>query len=188
MTLFIIGLLLFFVPHIAPLLVSGLKPSLVARMGAGPYKGIYSLLSLGGLVLIVFGWMQYRELAPMVYEPPTWGRHATMLLVWIALILFAMPRSKPGKIMVIVKHPMVVGTIYWSVGHLLANGDLASVMMFGSFLVFALISRIKEKMAGDPNPRFISYRSDIVAIGVGTLIYGVLLLWGHVWITGVTII
>ncbi|MCF6302345.1 MAG: NnrU family protein [Devosiaceae bacterium] len=187
MIVFTIGLLLFFVPHIVPLLVPGTKSALVEKIGEKRWKGVYSLLSLAGLVVIVLGWRQYRDVAPIVYDPPAWGRHGTMLLVWISLILFSVPRSKPGKIMVAVKHPMVVGVIYWSVGHLLANGDLASVLLFGSFLLFALISRIKENFAGDPNPKFRSYRSDIIAIGAGTTLYAVILLFGHVWLSGVAL-
>lgn len=187
MVVFVLGLLLFFVPHVLPLLVPGVKTSLVSKLGEKRWKGVYSLLSLAGLVLIVFGWREYRDVAPIVYDPPVWGRHATMLLVWISLILFSVPRSKPGKILVAVKHPMVVGAIYWSVGHLLANGDLASVLLFGSFLLFALISRIKENFAGDPNPKFVSYRNDIVAIGAGTTVYMVILLFGHVWLSGVAL-
>ncbi len=187
MIVFILGLLLFFVPHITPLLVPGVKTSLISRLGEKRWKGVYSLLSLLGVVLIVLGWRQYREVAPIVYDPPAWGRHATMLLVWISLILFSVPRSKPGKIMVTVKHPMIVGTIYWTVGHLLANGDLASLLLFGSFLLFAVISRMKEKFAGDPNPEFVSYRSDVIAVGAGTAIYMVILLFGHVWLSGVAL-
>lgn len=187
MLVFIIGLLLFFVPHILPLLMPNLKPSVVSKFGAGRWKGVYSVLSILGLVLIVFGWRQYRELAPMIYEPREWGGHANMLLTWIALVLLSVPRSKPGKILAAVKHPMVVGTIYWSIGHLLANGDLASVLLFGLLLAFALISRVIEFRKGDPNPRFVGYRSDIIAIGAGTFIYAVILFFGHVWLSGVAL-
>lgn len=172
-------------PHILPVVMPNLKTSVIAKIGAGRWKGLYSLLSILGLVLIVFGWRQYRELAPMIYEPREWGSHANMLLAWIALILFAVPRSKPGKILAAVKHPMVVGTIYWSVGHLLANGDLASVLLFGSLLAFAIISRVSEFRKGDPNPHFVGYRSDFVALGAGTFIYAVILFFGHVWLSGV---
>ena len=188
MLVFVLGLLLFFVPHAAPLLLPGLKVAAIAKMGEKGWKGIYSLLSLAGLVLIVIGWMQYRELAPQVYEPPTWGRHVALLFVWIALVLLSVSSRKPGRILVIVKHPMVVGTIYWSLGHLFANGDLASVLLFGSFLAFAIISRITQAIKGDPNHQFVSHRSDAIALGAGTAIYAIIYLWAHVWFTGVALI
>ena len=188
MVVFIVGLALFFVPHILPVLVPGLKQTITTKIGADKWKGLFSILSLAGLVLIILGWRQYRDLAPQVYDPPSWGRHAAFLLVWIALILLSVPRSKPGKILSAVKHPMVIGVIYWSLAHLLANGDLASVMLFGLMLVFAMISRVSEFMKGDPAPKFVSYRSDVKAIGIGTAIYLVILFFGHVWLAGVILL
>ncbi len=186
MLVFILGLLLFFIPHFTPVLLPGVKSGVVASIGAGRWKGAYALISLAGLILIVFGWIQYRPIAPQVYDPPSWGRHATALLVWISFVLLSLPRSKPGRILVIVKHPMLIGVFYWSAGHLLANGDLASILLFGAFLVFTITSRISERLKGDPNHQFVSYRSDIIALGAGTLLYAVFVLWAHTWLFGVS--
>ena len=186
MLVFVLGLLLFFVPHSIPIFLPGVRNSAVASIGEGKWKGTFALLSLAGLVLIVFGWMQYRFEAPQVYDPPSWGRHAAALLVWIAFVLLSVPRSKPGRILVTVKHPMVTGVLYWAAGHLLVNGDLASVLLFGSFLVFSLTSRFSERLKGDPPHQFVSYRSDIIALGAGTVLYAVFVLWAHSWLFGVS--
>ncbi len=185
MTLFIAGLLLFFVPHMLPILAPAVKARLVGRWGERTWRALYSLLSFAGLILIVLGWREFRPVAPQVYEPPSWGRDATYVLVWVALVLLAVPRSKPGRILVIVKHPMVVGVFYWALGHLLANGDMASVMLFGSFILFVAMSRISEFAKGDPRHRFVGYRSDIIALGVGTAVWLLIALLAHVWLTGV---
>ncbi|VAW17651.1 hypothetical protein MNBD_ALPHA12-2327, partial [hydrothermal vent metagenome] len=92
----------------------------------------------------------------------------------------------PGRIRVLVKHPMLWGTFFWSAGHLMANGDLASVILFGSFLVYSIVDRVASYIKGDPNPVFVSYRSDIIAIVAGTVLYLIFALWIHGYLFGVT--
>ncbi len=110
----------------------------------------------------------------------------TYLFVFFAFVLFAVPRSKAGRIRVLVKHPMLWGTFFWSFGHLMANGDLASVILFGSFLVYSIVDRIGAFMKGDPKPVFVSYRYDYMAIGIGAVLYVFFALWIHGFLFGVT--
>ncbi len=186
MFVFVLGLVIFFTIHMVPIVAPGVKESVIAKASKSHWMRIYSLISLGGFVLIVFGWIQFRPIAPIVYDPPSWGRDVTMTLVWLAFILFALPRKKPGRIMVIVKHPMLTGVTLWAIGHLLANGDLASLMLFASFLAFALISRVSKIIKGDIEPKFVSYRSDIIAVIAGTVLYAAFVLWAHLWLFGVS--
>ncbi len=186
MTVFVLGLIIFFAMHLVPTLLPGLREKAIDKIGPMPWKGIYALVSLIGLVLIVRGWSQFRPDATDVYTPPEWGAYANALLSWIAFVLFSIPRSKPGRILVIVKHPMLVGTIYWSVGHLLANGDMASVLLFGSFLAFAFIDRVAQAIKGDPSHQFVSHRGDITGIIFGTILYVIFVGWVHVWLIGVS--
>ncbi len=186
MLIFVLGLVLFFAIHLVPILTPGIKENVVSKYSKSVWMRSYTAISLIGFLLIVFGWGQFRPVAPLAYDPPSWGRDVTMSLVWLAFILFSIPRKKPGRILVIVKHPMVTGVILWSIGHLLVNGDLASVMVFGSFLAFALLSRFSKIIKGDEAPVFVSYRSDIIGIVGGTVLYGIFVLWGHLWLFGVS--
>jgi len=186
MFVFVLGLAIFFAVHMVPIIAPDIKAFLISKAGKKIWMLIYSVASLGGFMLIVFGWGQYRPVAPTLYEPFSWGRDVTMTLVWVAFILFAVPRKKPGRIMVFVKHPMVTGVIFWSIGHLFANGDLASVMLFGSFLVYALISRVTKISPNAPIPEYVSPRGDIIAIGGGTVFYAVFVVWIHFWLFGIS--
>ncbi len=186
MLVFVLGLAIFFAVHLVPVLAPAFRDGIVERMGKSRWMIIYSALSLAGFVIMVFGWGQFRPVAPQLYEPPSWGRDVTMSLVWLSFILFALPRRKPGRILSLVRHPMVTGVILWSIGHLLANGDQASVILFGSFLVFALLSRITKFSSDVDGPQFVSYRSDIVGIVAGTVLYAIFVLWIHLWLFGVS--
>ncbi len=186
MFVFISGMVIFFSIHLVPILAPGVKASFISNTSKSSWMRIYVIVSLIGFLLIIYGWTLFRPVAPMVYEPVSWGRDVTMTLVWLAFILLSMPRKKPGRILVIVKHPMVTGVILWAIGHLLANGDLASVILFGSFLAFATISRVAKIIGDDPAPEFISYRSDIIAVVAGTVLYAVFVLWAHLWLFGVS--
>lgn len=187
MGLLIIGLLVFFIPHFVRMVAPSLREKAVARLGEGGWKGLYSLVSLIGLVLIVFGWRQFRPDAAIVYDPPVWGRHVTELLVPIALIL-NFTASKPiGRIKAIVQHPFLLAVALWSIGHLLANGDLASVMLFGSFIAYTLINYVAVRGRGEPRAEFQSYVSDIRAIIIGVILTIVIMFWLHPWIAGVAL-
>ncbi|MCF6326587.1 MAG: NnrU family protein [Devosiaceae bacterium] len=186
MLMFVSGLVLFFAIHLVPILAPNIKENIITKSSKSVWMRSYTAISLIGFLLIVFGWGQFRPVAPIVYDPPSWGRDATMSLVWLAFILFSIPRKKPGRILVIVKHPMVTGVILWSLGHLLVNGDLASVMAFGSFLAFALLSRFSKIVKGDEGIKFVSYRGDIIGVVGGTVLYAAFVLWAHFWLFGVS--
>ncbi len=183
MTILIIGLVLFFAVHFVPAL-TGLKRGLVERFGANGYQAVFTIVSLIGFLLIVWG----KSAAEFVYvyNPPDWGRHGTMVLVLVAFVLLAAYQLK-GRIRKTLRHPMLVAVAFWAAGHLLANGDLASVLMFGSFLAFAVIDIPLENARGpavefDPDPRH-----DMIALGGGIAAY-IVFLFVHPWAFGVAII
>jgi uncharacterized membrane protein len=143
MALLVCGLALFFAVHLVPVLPS-FRMRLVERLGQGPYRGLFSLASIAGLVLIVFGYGQMQGLVrgnPGLWTPPTWIKHVVLLLMIPAAILLV-AAYVPSRIRSAVRHPMLVALAIWAFAHLLANGDLASLLLFGSFLGFAIIDRV----------------------------------------------
>lgn len=179
MVLFILGLIVFFGIHHTRQLVPGVRDNAIARFGLQGWKGIYALLSFAGIALIVIGWMQWRVDAPDVYYPPDWGRHVTELLVLIAFILLTASSTPAGHIKQAVVHPMLIGIILWSVGHLFANGDLASVLLWGVFTLSSVWHIIAAEMRGDPHPRSKGWQGDVGAIAIGVILYFVFGYWLH---------
>jgi uncharacterized membrane protein len=191
-TLLILGLVIFLGTHSFSM-ARGSRAALIAKIGEGPYKGLYSLVSLGGIVLIVIGYGQYRAGGYIpVWDPPVWTRHLALLLVWIAFILFYAAYA-PGHIKARLKHPMLAGVKIWAFAHLLANGDLGSILLFGSILVWAVLARISVKRrdvaaqhGGTAAPA--GWRNDVLAVVVGTAIYLAFVFWLHPWLIGVPVL
>jgi len=157
------------------------RAAAIARMGMGAYKGVFSLVSLVGLVLIAFGFAGYRAFGWIdVWDPPTWTRHLAIPLVWLAFISVTAAYIR-GDIARLLKHPMLVGIKLWAVAHLIANGDLGSIVLFGSILAWAVVDRITLKHRSDAGaPAFPQggRKNDIIAIVVGTIIF---LAFGYVF-------
>ena len=185
MLILVLGLVIFFGIHSVRIAAGDFRDAQVAA-GERRWKGLYSLVSIAGFVLIVWGWRLYRPEAPEIYEPPSWGRHLAALLVLLAFISFAASFLPAGSIKQRLKHPMLAGIMLWSVGHLLANGDLASILVFGAFLAYAIVDRIAVIPRGDPAPVVVQARSDLIAAGVGIVAFAVFGLWLHGWLFGVS--
>jgi uncharacterized membrane protein len=171
--LLILGLVVFISPHV---FVSRreARAAVVARLGTGPYKIIFSILSAIGVVLIGYGFARYRATGWVdVWYPPAWTRHVTDALMWPAIVC-VVAAYLPGNIKSALKHPMLVGVKLWAFAHLLANGDLGSILLFGSFLAWAVYDRISLKRRTDPGGPPIpigGWKNDLAAIAVGTLVY-----------------
>lgn len=139
MLLLVLGLILFVLIHLVPTSPQ-MRSQWINKLGDGPYRGVFSLISIVSLVLIVMG-LRQAEFVPW-YEPPAWGRHATMALMPLAIYLFlSTPLAPaPSSAKTLTAHPMSWGVVVWSTAHLLANGDRAHVILFVTFLVYSFIS------------------------------------------------
>jgi uncharacterized membrane protein len=192
MTLLIGGLLLFIGAHLVPTQPT-LRTALIRSLGEGPYKGAFSLISAIGIVLLVFGYGQMQGLArgnPQLWVPPIWTKHLVFLLMVPAMILLV-ATYMPSRIRSAVGHPLLTALMLWALGHLLANGDLASVLLFGSFLAYAVYDRISVRHRAAPGPLGKTQGGilgDVTAIGLGLLLYAFMLLWGHAKLIGVPLV
>lgn len=179
-----LGVIVWSVVHAIPSLAPGLRASLIERLGENGYKIGFALAIVGSIVLMVVGWRS--AVADIVYEPPAWGRHLAMLLMLIAFLLFAFSHGK-GNLKRFIRHPQLTAVAVWAIGHLLANGDSRSVVLFGVLGIWALIEMAlinrRDGAPVLPEPRPWSAEAKPVAIGV--IIYVVFLLL-HPYLFGVS--
>ena len=183
----ILGLAVFIGGH-AFVTRRGARAALIARIGEWPYKALFSLAALLAVVLIAWGFGAYRAAGYIdVWTPPSWTRHVTVALMWPAII-FVTAAYIPGNLKHTLKHPMLVGIKLWAFAHLISNGDLGSIVLFGSILAWAVYARISLKSrteAGAPKIPVGGFRNDILAIAVGTILYLALGLIFHPLFIGV---
>lgn len=189
----ILGLALFLAVHSLPTAVE-LRAGIVKRFGEGAYKGAFALVSLVGLVLIVVGYHKLQlEPAknPVLWDPPLWTRHVAFLLMLVAFIMLT-AAYVPSRIRTTLKHPMLAGVKVWALAHLLANGDLGSIVLFGSFLAWAVWDRISIKKRGSLGPLGAaqpgSLLNDVIVVVAATGLWAGMLLWGHARLIGVPLI
>lgn len=187
MTLLIIGLVLFLGIHSASIINAAWRDRMATRLGIFIWQGLYSLVAIAGLVLIIQGYDLARQDPLILYQPPIWLRHITLLLlVFVFPLLLA--AYLPGRIQTVTKHPMLVATKIWALAHLLANGSLADVILFGVFLAWAVADRISLKrrtplpVPGAPPSRF----NDALAIILGLGLYLAFIFGLHAWLFGVS--
>lgn len=170
MTLLILGLILWWIVHTYPLVAKPSRDALVAKLGEGPYKGVYSLAILAALVLMVIGYRGAEFVN--VWFPPAWGMHLTDLLMIFAVFLFGASHSK-GNVKRHVRHPQLLAVIVWAASHLVVNGDLASLVLFGGLGLWAIVA-IFATNARDgawakpaPAPR----KKDLILVGITVVLY-----------------
>jgi len=187
MTTLVVGLIVFIGAHVF-VTMRAQRAAVIARIGEGPYKGLMALVSLVGIILIGYGFGAYRASGYIVvWEPPAWTRHVTVALMWPATVCVVAAYSR-GNIWRKLKHPMLVGVKTWAVAHLISNGDLGSIILFGAILAWAVYDRITLKRRTDPGAPPIPVRgtrNDIIAVVIGTLLYLALGFWFHPYVVGV---
>jgi uncharacterized membrane protein len=185
----ILGLLLFLGVHTLTT-QRDLRGSLIATLGDNGYKIGYALVSLAGLALIVWGFAHYRAAGMTdVWYPPKFARHITVALMLPAVILVAASYIR-GRIFSALKHPMLAGVKLWAAAHLLANGDLGSIILFGSFLGWAVFDRISLKHRADAGAPAIpvgGWGNDMIALAVGIVVYLSLAFAFHPVVIGVPV-
>lgn len=189
MLLMIVGLGVFFLIHLVPT-APDVRRTLVERLGEGTYKLVFSVVSAIGLALIVYGYGKLHLTPgknPIIWTPPNGMRHVTMLLMLFCFILLAAAYI-PSRIRTMAKHPMLAAVKLWALAHLLVRGDLASMVLFGAFLAWAVYDRISVKhreALGPLGARTSGLGGDIAAVVVGLALYMAMLKWGHAWLIGV---
>src|SRR5215213_4550621 len=168
----IAGLILFLGVHSVAIASSGWRDRMLARMGEGPWKGLYSALSIVGFVLIVLGYGAARQNPVVLYAPPFWTHYVTAAVMLPVFPLLLAPYF-PGRIKAMLRHPMLAAVQLWAVAHLLANGTLADILLFGSFLIWAVADRISMRyrpprvLRTAPPSRF----NDLVVVLAGLALY-----------------
>jgi uncharacterized membrane protein len=173
LAILVVGLIVFLGGH-AFVTCRAQRAAVIARIGEGPYKGLFSLVAAIGLILIGYGFSVYRTTGWIdVWYPPRWTHYVTQLLMWPASI-FVVAAYIRGDLWRALKHPMLVGVKTWAVAHLISNGDLGSIVLFGSVLAWAVFDRITLKRRTDPGGPLIpadGRRRDLIAVAVGTALY-----------------
>jgi len=189
LAIMILGLAIFLGGHLFTIM-RGQRAALIKRIGYNAYMGLYSLVSLIGLALIVYGFARYRQGEWVdIWFPPVWTKHLAALLVLFAFIMLVASYSR-GHIYTTLKHPMLAGVKLWALAHLMANGDLGSIILFGSILAWAVIDRISLKRRSDPGAPPIpvgGMRNDVIAVFGGVVLYAVFGLWFHPYVLGIPV-
>jgi len=186
MSIFLIGLLIFLGIHSISIINDSWRNRIVNKVGEWPWKGFYSLVSISGFIVMVWGYEAIRYDSPLLYTPPIWLQHLSMLLL-LPVFPLLIAAYFPGRIKKVTKHPMLLSTKLWAVAHLFSNGSLVDVILFGSFLSWAILDRISithrqsRSVPGAPYSNF----NDIIACVVGLGLYLVFVLWLHGLLIGI---
>lgn len=192
MLILVLGLLLFFSVHMVPSSPS-LRAGLADRFGVVPYKVGFSVLSLIALILIIIGYHKLQIMPgknEILWYPPEWMRHVTFLLMIPAMILLVAAEI-PSRIRTAAKHPMLAGVKIWALAHLLSNGDLGSILLFGSFLAYAVYARISAKRRGTTGrlgDRTGGPMNDVLVVVIGLALYAGIMFWAHEHLIGKAIV
>jgi uncharacterized membrane protein len=192
LAILVLGLVVFLGAHTF-VTARSVRAAAMARLGNGPYRVLFSVASIAGVLLIGWGFALYRQTGWIdVWTPPAWMRHVTILLMWPSIVL-VVAAYLPGRIKRAAKHPMLAGVKLWAFAHLLSNGDLGSIILFGSFLGWAVYDRVavkRREAAGEvTNVQFADggWTNDVIALLVGTFVYFALGYTFHPAIIGVPV-
>lgn len=189
MTLLILGLVLFLGVHSVRIVAEGWRRRTIARLGEGAWKGLYSVLSLAGFVALVYGYGQARLDPTMLWATPVWTRHLASLLVLLAFVLLAAAYVPGNHIKAKLHHPMVLAVKVWALAHLLSNNTLADLLLFGSFLLWAVLdfraARGRDRAEATVYAAGQGART-AVAVIVGLAAWAVFAFWAHRALFGVS--
>ena len=190
LSILILGLAVFLATHVFVSFREA-RASVIERVGLPLYRSLFAIVSLVGLALIIWGYAQYRahDLVQL-WSPPAFMRHITIGLVFFAVV-FVVAAFFPSHIKTRLKHPMLAGVKTWALAHLLSNGDLGSILLFGTFLAWGVYARIAAKRRGDigaaakPAPQ--GWTNDVVVVVLGVAIFLALGFWFHPYVIGVPV-
>jgi uncharacterized membrane protein len=192
MTWLVLGLVIFLGVHSVRIFAEGWRTAMVARLGANGWKGAYSLASIVGFALIVVGYGAARAQPVLLWVPPVWTRHLAALLVLVALVMLVAAYVPGNHIKAKLKHPMILGVKVWAFAHLISNQMLADVVLFGAFLLWAVLdfraARARDRAAGaagagaasGPAPGLVP---TLITVAVGVAVWAFFAFWAHgAWI------
>jgi uncharacterized membrane protein len=189
MLILILGLLIFLGVHSLRIFADGWRERQIARLGAKRWKGLFALVSVIGFVLICWGFGLARQQPVVLYVPPLWLRHLNALFTLIAFVLFFAARVPGNHFKAKLGHPQVLAVKVWAFGHLLATGMLHDVVLFGAFLLWAIVlfavSRRRDRLAGTTYPAG-TVRGDALTVLIGLVAWVIFACWLHLWLIGVS--
>ena len=174
MLVLVVGLVLLLGIHFTGVLAPAFRERMVTRIGLGPWKLVYSVVSIAGLLLVVWGYGLARADPTVLWAPPSWGRHAVALLTVIAFVLIVAAYVPGTHFKSALGHPMTLGVALWALGHLLANGTLRALILFGAFLAWSIVTYASGTLA-----------RDVVVLAVGVVAALVFAFWLHAPLIGV---
>jgi uncharacterized membrane protein len=190
LNILILGLAVFLATHVFVSFREA-RASVIERVGLPLYRSLFAIVSLVGLALIIWGYAQYRAHGLVqLWSPPVFTRHITIGLVFFAVV-FVVAAFFPSHIKARLRHPMLAGVKTWALAHLLSNGDLGSILLFGTFLAWGVYARIAAKRRGDigaaakPAPQ--GWTNDVVVVVLGVAIFLALGFWFHPYVVGVPV-
>lgn len=188
MVLLILGLVLFLGVHSVRIFANDWRSRQLARLGEKRWKGLYTLVSIAGFVLLVWGFGLARQQPVLLYVPPLWLRHLNALFTLVAFILVIAAYVPGNHLKARLGHPMLAGVKTWAFGHLLATGMLHDVLLFGAFLLWAgvdfLVCRRRDRAAGVTYPAG-TMKGDIIVVVAGFVFWAIFAFWLHGWLIGV---
>jgi uncharacterized membrane protein len=188
MPIFVAGLVVFLLVHSVSIVAPRWRDAQVSRLGDGPWKGLYSLVSIASFAAMLYGYGIARQTPAIVYAPPAGLKHVTFLLM-LPVFPLLIAAYVPGRVRRMARHPMLLAVILWSAAHLIVNGTLNDLLLFGGFLVWAVadLLSVSRRAKVRPVPSVpASAANDVIVVVAGLAFYAFMLLWGHAHWFGVS--
>jgi uncharacterized membrane protein len=184
----IAGLILFLGAHSIRIFSDATRTTMIEKIGLNKWKGVITLFSIAGFALMIIGYQQARMTPIPLWEPPMWGRHLAILLNLFAFILITAAYVPGNSIKARIGHPMVVSVKIWAFAHLLANGNLVDLVLFGTFLIWAVldfrVSRKRDRSENVVRPAGLMSRN-ILTVVIGVALWAAFVLYLHAYLVGV---
>lgn len=183
MLMLVAGVVLFFVPHSVSIVAPHWRERMVLHLGEARWKGWYAVVTAAGIALQVLGFAGASREPIVLYLAPQWLRYATFVLM-LPVFPLLLATYLPGRILARVKHPMLSAVLLWAVAHLLVNGTLPEVVLFGSFLLWACVDRLSLQQRAQPSLRRAPAApyNDLLAVVLGLALYALLVWRVHAWL------